>query len=256
MQGDRPIIAINILAMLILCVFAVRFAGRHGGAGKATAGNATTEDPTFQPTPSQTPPPARSQPPAKQTCAADAPSAANTELVERLQRELTLQQSQIDDLREQGAKARADAGKNAQKASEPSSESLAIQFDRFAGRFVAAIDTAIQNSKPNPRDPKGTRTLKVSLISDELTSTGADQPARGAVLLKESEDFQGDDGGTTASREWVFRFSFVMEDGRWHCLGGTCRMDRDDNSSRPGKSPHIGETLPLPEGTWDDLDIQ
>jgi hypothetical protein len=44
MQGYRPIIAINILVLLILCVFAMRFAGWHGGAGEATAGNATAEE--------------------------------------------------------------------------------------------------------------------------------------------------------------------------------------------------------------------
>jgi hypothetical protein len=222
------------------------------GEGIHLAGQKATE-----PTPSQTPAMAApSQPLAKQTCAADAPRTANTDLVERLQRELSSQQSLIDDLREQAVKAGADAYKNAQKVSEPSSESLATEFDRFSGRFVAAVDSAIQNSKPNPGDPKGARTLKVSLISDELTSTGADQPAQGVVLLNQSEDFQSVDGGTTWSKEWVFRFSFVMKDDRWHCLGGWCRMDRDDDSSHAGRSPHIGEVLALPEGSWDDLGIQ
>jgi hypothetical protein len=248
MQGNRPIVAINIVALLILCVFAVGF-GFHGGASQATA--------STQATPSQTPSMAAlSQPLEKQTSAADSLRAANTDLVERLQRELSSEQSQIDDLREQPAKAQGDADKNAQKASEPSSESLASQFDRFAGRFVAAVDSTVQNSTPNPGERKGTRTLKVSLISDELTSTGDDQPARGVVSLKQSEDFQSDDGASTWSREWVFRYSFVMKDGRWHCLGGTARMDRDDNSSRAGKSPFIGKVLPVAGDSWDDSDIQ
>jgi hypothetical protein len=38
MQAYRPIIAINILALLILCVFVVHIAGFDGGTGKATAG--------------------------------------------------------------------------------------------------------------------------------------------------------------------------------------------------------------------------
>jgi hypothetical protein len=54
MQKYRLIIAINILALLILCVFAAGFAF-HGGAGRATAGNvaaevATAKDPTAQAT--------------------------------------------------------------------------------------------------------------------------------------------------------------------------------------------------------------
>jgi hypothetical protein len=44
MQGYRPIIAINILALLIGCVFTVCFVGRDGGAGKATADNPAAED--------------------------------------------------------------------------------------------------------------------------------------------------------------------------------------------------------------------
>jgi hypothetical protein len=236
----------GLAATIVIVSFFAFGKGIHQAGQKAT-----------QPTPSQTPATAApSQPLTKQNSEADAPRAANTDLVERLQRELSSQQSLIDDLREQAAKAAADAYKNAQKVSEPSSESLATQFDRFAGRFVAAVDTELQNSKPNPGDPKGARTLKVSLVSDELTSTGADQAAQGVVLLKQSEDFQSDDGGTTWSREWVFRYSFVMKDDRWHWLGGWCRMDRDDDSSHAGKSPHIGEVLTLPEGTWDDLGIQ
>ena len=44
MQGYRPIIAINIVVLLIVCVFVVRFAGWHGGAGKATAASAAPGD--------------------------------------------------------------------------------------------------------------------------------------------------------------------------------------------------------------------
>jgi hypothetical protein len=43
MQGYRPIIVINIVALLILCVFVVHFAGFHGGAGQASAGNVAAE---------------------------------------------------------------------------------------------------------------------------------------------------------------------------------------------------------------------
>jgi hypothetical protein len=43
MQGYRPIIAINIGVLLILCVFVLHFAGFHGGAGQATAGNVAAE---------------------------------------------------------------------------------------------------------------------------------------------------------------------------------------------------------------------
>lgn len=42
MQGYRPIIAINILVLLILCAFIVHFAGFRG-AGQATAGNMETK---------------------------------------------------------------------------------------------------------------------------------------------------------------------------------------------------------------------
>jgi hypothetical protein len=44
MQGYRRIIAINIVALLILCLFVVHYAGLHGGAGLATAGNAMREN--------------------------------------------------------------------------------------------------------------------------------------------------------------------------------------------------------------------
>ncbi|HEX4053859.1 MAG TPA: hypothetical protein VHX86_06310 [Tepidisphaeraceae bacterium] len=43
MQRYRPIIAINIVALLILCVFVVHFAGFRGGDGQATAGNVASE---------------------------------------------------------------------------------------------------------------------------------------------------------------------------------------------------------------------
>jgi hypothetical protein len=43
MQGYRPIIAINIVVLLILCVFVVRFVGFPGGAGQATARNVAPE---------------------------------------------------------------------------------------------------------------------------------------------------------------------------------------------------------------------
>lgn len=43
MQGYRPIIAINIVVLLILCVFVVHFAGSHDGAGQASAGDRTAE---------------------------------------------------------------------------------------------------------------------------------------------------------------------------------------------------------------------
>ena len=43
MQRYRPIIAINIVALLILCVFVVHFAGFRGGAGQATAGNVASD---------------------------------------------------------------------------------------------------------------------------------------------------------------------------------------------------------------------
>jgi hypothetical protein len=44
MQGYRPIIAINIVVLLILCVFVVYFAECHGSAGRGTAGNVATEE--------------------------------------------------------------------------------------------------------------------------------------------------------------------------------------------------------------------
>jgi hypothetical protein len=55
MQRYRPIIAINIVVLLILCVCVVRFAGFHGGTGQATAGNvaskvATAKDATAEAT--------------------------------------------------------------------------------------------------------------------------------------------------------------------------------------------------------------
>jgi hypothetical protein len=43
MQSYRSIIAMNIVALLILCVFVVHFAGSHGGASQATAGNMAPE---------------------------------------------------------------------------------------------------------------------------------------------------------------------------------------------------------------------
>jgi hypothetical protein len=45
MQAYRPIIAMNVLVLLILCVVVVGL-GFHGGAGQATAGNAATKDAT------------------------------------------------------------------------------------------------------------------------------------------------------------------------------------------------------------------
>jgi hypothetical protein len=115
-----------------------------------------------------------------------------------------------------------------------------MQFDNFAERFVAAVDNTIRNSAPPTGEPKGTRKLKVSLISDELTNAQGNPSAHGVVLLKQSCDFLSDDERITWSREWVFRFSFEMQHGHWHCLGGTCRMVKDDNPSYGGKSPHVG----------------
>ena len=43
MQGYRPIIAMNIVALLILFLFVVYFAGSHGGAVQATAGNVAAD---------------------------------------------------------------------------------------------------------------------------------------------------------------------------------------------------------------------
>ncbi len=43
MQGNRPLIVINIITLLILCVFVVHFAGFRGGAGQATAGSVASE---------------------------------------------------------------------------------------------------------------------------------------------------------------------------------------------------------------------
>jgi len=131
-----------------------------------------------------------------------------------------------------------------------------MQFDDFAERFVAGVDTVVQNSSPSSAEPKGTRKLRVTLISDELTHPAADRPAQGVVLLKQSCDFLSDDERIAWSREWVFRYSFVMQRDRWHCLGGTCRMVKDDNPSYARKSPHVGEVLVVPEGTWDDLAIR
>ena len=207
--------------------------------------------PATQPTRSMVP---ERRQPAKQTGVADARRPPNLDLVERLQRELSSQQAEIKELRERSEKRQArDDGVHQDSGT---SKSLAMQFDDFAERFVAAVDTAIQNSKPSSDELNGTRKLKVTLISDELTNSGADQLAQGVVLLRQSCDFLSDDGRITWSREWVFRFSFEMQHGRWHCLGGTCRMAKDDNPSYGGKSPHIGEVLNVPEGTWDDLDIR
>lgn len=44
MQGYRPIIAINIVVLLILCVVVAYFAECHDGAGRGTAGNVAAED--------------------------------------------------------------------------------------------------------------------------------------------------------------------------------------------------------------------
>jgi hypothetical protein len=190
---------------------------------------------------------------AKPTVVADTKRPPNFELLDQLQREVTSQQAEIKELRARPENRRAepDVGDH-----QPSgiSKSLTTQFDDFAGRFVAAVDGAIQNSPPPAGEPKGTRKLKVSLISDELTNPN--EAAQGVVLLKQSCDFASNDERITWSREWVFRYSFVMQHGRWHCLGGTCRMVKDDNSTYDGKSPHVGEVLNVPEGTWDDLDIR
>jgi len=44
MQGYRPTIVINILALLVGCVVTFCFVGRDGGTGKATAGNTAAEE--------------------------------------------------------------------------------------------------------------------------------------------------------------------------------------------------------------------
>jgi hypothetical protein len=44
MQGNRPILAINIVVLLILGLLAVRFLGFRSGAGQANADNAAAED--------------------------------------------------------------------------------------------------------------------------------------------------------------------------------------------------------------------
>ena len=73
MKGYRPIIAINILALLILCAFAVGF-GLHGGAGQATAGNVAAEVATAQ---DATPKDAT----AKATAGSDVASAAGATVI-------------------------------------------------------------------------------------------------------------------------------------------------------------------------------
>ena len=227
---------------------------KHSSAGTPVQAYTATSvvAPATRPTASTVP---EQQHPAKQTGAADTKKPPNFELVDQLQREVASQQAELKELRSRTENRRAEPDDGVHKASG-TSKSLTTQFDDFAGRFVAAVDGAIQNSPPPAGEPKGTRKLKVSLISDELTNPEANQPAQGVVLLKQSCDFLSDDERVTWSREWVFRFSFEMQHGRWHCLGGTCRMAKDDNTSYGGKSPHIGEVLNVPEGTWDDLDIR
>jgi hypothetical protein len=195
------------------------------------------------------------QPPIKRTDVADTKSPPNSKPVDRLQREVSSRLEEISELREGIENKPARTNDGVHQASE-TSKSLSKQFDDFAERFVAAVDTAVQNSAPSSGEPKGTRKRKVSLISEELTNPVADQPPQGVVLLNQSSDFLSDDGRITWSREWVFRFSFVMQRGRWHCLGGTCRMVKDDNFAYGSKSPHVGEVLTVPEGTWDDLAIR
>ena len=181
--------------------------------------------------------------PLKRSDTADVKKSPNGALVDHLTRELP----------ERFVERQVGAGDSdhLSSAATPST-----QFGAFAARFAAAVNSAIQNSIPSAAEANGTRKLNVSLISDEVTNSADDHAVSGVVRLSQSCDFLSNDGQMSWSREWAFEFSFVMQRDRWHCVGGKCRVVKDESPFYAVQSPSIGKAFDLPEGTWDDLDIR
>jgi hypothetical protein len=186
--------------------------------------------------------PERTQP-TKSRDSADMSKPSNTGLVDHVMRELS--EHCVEKQLESG-----DGDHRSLAAPAPA------QFDGFATRFAAAVDNVVQNSKLSADEANGTRKLNVRLISDEVTNAADNHAVSGLVRLDQTCDFQSNDGQVSWTREWAFEFCFVMQGKHWHCVGGKCRVVKDENSSYMVKSRHIGEVFNLPEGTWDDLDIR
>lgn len=211
-------------------------------------------------TPSQTPfkvPSTAVAPPtqANQTTLADS-ARESIEVIEQLQREISSQRVQIDEVRQNEVKRQAEADRSSRAASRSAEDSLRAQFHDFAVRFVAADDSLAKHCAPNPANPLGRLNVKVSLISDEITRPESNEPAKGALFVKNSEDFRSYDGHITWQRVWTNQFVFERRTDGWHCTGGECRLTSDENSTRAGRSQWIGVAIPLGGESWDNLGIR